>query len=156
MKKVALIAGTARGIWLGVRQKSCLGRFQYCSRGSSRLPGVLGAHRRYRKCGCLRVGQDALMLVLGHKGPGGPSFEEEESKMIVSMQSIPRAQTPEELARIVSFLTSADANFIADQSIDVDEGLIRVGAKKRRQRGVFKLSPTLALGDSLDSPHAQQ
>lgn len=65
------------------------------------------------------------MLEPGRKGPGGMSYEE-ESKIIVSMQSIPRAQTPEDLAGVVSFLSSEDANFITGQTIVVDGGLVRV------------------------------
>ncbi len=65
------------------------------------------------------------MLEPGRKGPGGMSYEE-ESKLIVSMQSIPRAQTPEDLAGIVSFLSSKDADFVTGQTIVVDGGLVRV------------------------------
>jgi NAD(P)-dependent dehydrogenase (short-subunit alcohol dehydrogenase family) len=65
------------------------------------------------------------MLEPGRRGPGGMSYEE-ESKLIVSMQSIPRAQTPEDLAGIVSFLSSKDADFVTGQTIVVDGGLVRV------------------------------
>jgi 3-oxoacyl-[acyl-carrier protein] reductase/(S)-1-phenylethanol dehydrogenase len=65
------------------------------------------------------------MLEPGRKGPGGMSYEE-ESKLVVSMQSIPRAQTPEDLVGIISFLCSKDADFITGQTIVVDGGLVRV------------------------------
>ncbi|TKC80166.1 SDR family oxidoreductase [Trinickia terrae] len=65
------------------------------------------------------------MLAPGRRGPGGLSYED-ESKLVVSMQSIPRAQTPEDLVGVVSFLSSKDADFISGQTIVVDGGLIRV------------------------------
>jgi NAD(P)-dependent dehydrogenase (short-subunit alcohol dehydrogenase family) len=65
------------------------------------------------------------MLEPGRKGPGGLSYED-ESKHVVAMQSIPRAQTPEDLTGIVSFLSSKDADFISGQTIVVDGGLVRV------------------------------
>lgn len=64
---------------------------------------------------------------LEHKRPQGPS-PEEVVKLVVAQQTIKRESEPEDLANMLAFLVSEDANFITGQILHVDGGFTRTGA----------------------------
>lgn len=62
-----------------------------------------------------------------HTRPEGPS-PEEVVKMVVGMQTIKRESAPSDLANMLAFVVSDDANFITGQILHVDGGFSRTGA----------------------------
>lgn len=62
-----------------------------------------------------------------HTRPDGPS-PEEVVKMVVGMQTIKRESEPSDLANMLSFLVSDEANFLTGQILHVDGGFTRTGA----------------------------
>jgi (S)-1-phenylethanol dehydrogenase len=57
--------------------------------------------------------------------PGTADLPEEGFEAIAQMQTIKRAQVPEDLAGTVAFLVSDDAAFLTGQTLFVDGGLVR-------------------------------
>lgn len=62
-----------------------------------------------------------------HFRSGGPS-PDEVVKLAVSQQTIKRESVPEDLANMLAFLVSDEANFITGQIFHVDGGFSRTGA----------------------------
>lgn len=64
---------------------------------------------------------------LKHARPQGSS-PEEVVELVVAQQTIKRESKPEDLANMLAFLVSEDANFITGQILHVDGGFTRTGA----------------------------